>query len=86
MRMDATHFLMMKRLLEVVTEMGLHVLAYNLTRVMNIMGIQSLIAAMSVPHAEDHATPRACSLREKRPSGTGSRVTSDLRSQWFLYD
>jgi transposase len=45
MRMGATHFLM-KRLPKVATEMALHVLAYNLTRVMNIMGIQPLIAAM----------------------------------------
>jgi hypothetical protein len=37
MRMGATHFLM-KRLPKVATEMALHVLAYNLTRVMNIMG------------------------------------------------
>jgi transposase len=48
MRMGATHFLM-KRLPKVATEMALHVLAYNLTRVINIMGIQPLIAAMSVP-------------------------------------
>ena len=45
MRMGATHFLM-KRLPKVATEMALHVLAYNLTRVMNIMGVQSLLAAM----------------------------------------
>src|SRR5215475_12589303 len=45
MRMGATHFLM-KRLPKVVTEMALHVLAYNLTRVMNIMGIQPLMAAI----------------------------------------
>jgi hypothetical protein len=38
LRMGATHFLM-KRLPKVATEMALHVLAYNLTRVMNIMGI-----------------------------------------------
>src|ERR1700728_3464486 len=44
-RMGATHFLM-KRLPKVATEMALHVLAYNLTRVMNIMGIQPLMAAM----------------------------------------
>jgi hypothetical protein len=44
MRMGATHFLM-KRLPKVATEMALHVLAYNLTRVMNIMGIQPLMAA-----------------------------------------
>src|SRR5215831_10170809 len=46
MRMGATHFLM-KRLPKVATEMALHVLAYNLTRVMNIMGIQPLMAAIS---------------------------------------
>jgi transposase len=45
MRMGATHFLM-KRLPKVGTEMALHVLAYNLTRVMNIIGIQPLLAAM----------------------------------------
>ena len=45
MRMGATHFLM-KTLPRVATEMALHVLAYNLTRVMNIVGIQPLIAAM----------------------------------------
>jgi len=28
------------------SEMALHVLAYNLTRVMNIMGIQPLVAAI----------------------------------------
>ena len=45
MRMGATHFLM-KRLSKVATEMALHVLAYNLTRVMNIIGIQPLMAAI----------------------------------------
>ncbi|HMF87369.1 MAG TPA: IS1182 family transposase [Gemmatimonadaceae bacterium] len=45
MRMGATHFLM-KRLPKVATEMALHVLAYNLTRVMNIIGVQPLMAAM----------------------------------------
>lgn len=46
MRMGATHFLM-KRLPKVATEMALHVLAYNLTRVMNIIGVKPLIAAMA---------------------------------------
>jgi len=45
MRMGATHFLM-KRLPKVATEMALHVLAYNLTRVMNIIGVQPLLMAM----------------------------------------
>ena len=44
-RMGATHFLM-KRLKNVRTEMTLSVLAYNLTRVMNIIGIRTLIQAM----------------------------------------
>jgi hypothetical protein len=44
-RMGATHFLM-KTLPRVAAEMALHVLAYNLTRVMNIMGPGRLIAAM----------------------------------------
>lgn len=44
-RMGATHFLT-KTLPRVAAEMALHVLAYNLTRVMNIMGSGRLIAAM----------------------------------------
>jgi hypothetical protein len=43
--MGATHFLM-KTLPRVATEMALHLPAYNLTRVMNIMGPGRLIAAM----------------------------------------
>ena len=45
MRMGATHFLM-KRLPKVATEMAFSVLAYNLTRVLNIIGVKPLIAAM----------------------------------------
>ena len=44
-RMGATHFLM-QRLPKVATEMALHVLAYNLTRVLNVVGVKPLIAAM----------------------------------------
>jgi transposase len=44
-RMGATHFLM-KRLPHVAGEMALHVLAYNLTRVMTIMGVKPLLAAI----------------------------------------
>lgn len=44
-RMGATHFLM-KRLKNVKTEMAFAVLAYNLTRVMNIIGIGPLMRAM----------------------------------------
>ena len=44
-RMGATHFLM-KTLPRVAAEMALHVLAYNLTRVINIFGPRRLIAAI----------------------------------------
>jgi hypothetical protein len=44
-RMGATHFLT-KTLPRVATEMALHVLGYNLTRVMNIFGVRPLMAAM----------------------------------------
>jgi len=45
MRMGATHFLM-KTLPKVATEMALHVLAYNLTRVLNIVGVEPIMAAV----------------------------------------
>src|SRR3954469_6695884 len=44
-RMGATHFLM-KTLPRVAAEMALHVLAYNMTRVMSIMGVRPLLAAI----------------------------------------
>lgn len=44
-RMGATHFLM-KTLPRVGAEMAPHVLAYNLTRVMNIVGPGRLIEAI----------------------------------------
>ena len=43
--MGATHFLM-RRLPNVRTEMALNVLAYNLTRVMNIIGVRPLMAVI----------------------------------------
>jgi len=43
--MGSTHF-QTKTLKRVTTEMSLHVLAYNLKRVMNIMGVQPLIQAI----------------------------------------
>ena len=45
MRMGATHFLM-KTLPKVASEMALHVLAYNLTRVLNIFGVKPIMAAV----------------------------------------
>ena len=47
MRMGATHFLC-KTLPKVATEMALCVLGYNLTRVMNIVGVAALIEAIQV--------------------------------------
>ena len=43
--MGATHF-QMKTLEHVSTEMSLHVLAYNMKRVMNILGVKALLEAM----------------------------------------
>jgi hypothetical protein len=43
--MGATHF-KMKTLKNVATEMALHVLAYNMMRVMVILGVPGLIKAM----------------------------------------
>ena len=43
--MGATHFLT-KTLRRVSTEMSLHVLAYNLKRVMQVLGVEPLMAAM----------------------------------------
>ncbi len=43
--MGATHFLT-RSLERVRTEMSLHVLAYNMKRVMKILGIGTLMAAM----------------------------------------
>jgi hypothetical protein len=45
-RMGATHFLT-KTLPKVAAEMALSVLAYNLTRVMNIVGTKPLMAAIA---------------------------------------
>jgi hypothetical protein len=45
--MGATHF-QMKTLKHVSTEMSLHVLAYNMKRVINILGTKQLIAAIQV--------------------------------------
>jgi len=45
-RMGATHFLMRTKP-RVSTEMALHVLAYNLTRVLNIVGVRKMLAAIA---------------------------------------
>ncbi len=50
--MGSTHF-QMRTLKKVGTEMALHMLAYNLKRIMNILGIGPLIAAMRVDGLKD---------------------------------
>ena len=44
--MGSTHF-QMRTLKHVGTEMSLHVLAYNMKRVMNLLGVATLIEAMT---------------------------------------
>lgn len=44
--MGSTHFLM-KRLENVRTEMSLHVLAYNMRRAINVLGVPAMVAALS---------------------------------------
>lgn len=65
MRMGATHFLM-KRLPQVATEMALHVLAYNLMRVMNIVGVQPLIAAIKSEGEFVRVVPKGGMVRPER--------------------
>ena len=48
--MGSIHFLM-KTLKHVGTEMSLHVLAYNLKRVMSVMGIAQMMLAMRMVKA-----------------------------------
>ncbi len=43
--MGSTHFLM-RRLVHVRTEMSLHVLAYNMKRVISLLGMQKTMGAM----------------------------------------
>ena len=82
-RMGATHFLM-KTLPRVASEMALHVLAYNLTRVANIMGIRPLMAAMKGPAKPEKAPPQShptktATLRHFRQSvSTQPRPEGDI--------
>ena len=64
--MGTTHFLT-KRIPKVATEMALQVLAYNLTRVLNIVGVKPLIAAM---RAQDVLNSGNCAISQPlRSSG-----------------
>ena len=80
--MGATHFLV-KTLPRVASEMALHVLAYNFTRVMNIMGIQPLLAAIGRSRqcvrplpASLQALSRPCVLHSQDPLRTLGEVSA----------
>jgi hypothetical protein len=83
--MGATHFLM-KTLPRGATEMALHVLAYNLTRVVNIIGPGGLIAAIRTrsPKEEiastDHDDARNGSTERQRRSETTKQPKSAQRT------
>jgi hypothetical protein len=68
--MGATHFLT-KTLDRVSTEMSLHVLVYNVKRVMKLLGIGALIDAI-----------RACALYLFSNRGYLSRIASILRTHF----
>ena len=57
--MGPTH-LLMKRLKNLRTEMALSVLAYNLARAMNIVGIRPLLQAMG--HSSPLLLPTPCAI------------------------
>jgi hypothetical protein len=61
-RMGATHFLM-KTLPLVATEMALHILAYNMRRVMSIMGVRPLLAGSDEGRAAKHPSAAATASR-----------------------
>src|SRR4030095_12397573 len=61
-RMGATHFLT-KTLPKVATEMALSVLAYNLTRGMNIVGMNPLIAAIRAERTLSRHSAAECSTQ-----------------------
>jgi Transposase DDE domain len=65
--MGATQFLT-KTLPRVAADMALHVLAYNLTRVMNTMGVQPHLAAMKAQSSQ------TCVLPAIRPEGLEVRA------------
>src|SRR5258708_7917673 len=70
--MRATHFLT-KALPRVAAEMALHVLAYNLMRVMNIMGVQPLIGDEGIVVAD---MPSSAAAEPPKTAGISTRSTS----------
>ena len=85
MRMGATHFLM-KTLPRVASEMALHVLAYNLTRVMNIIGIQTAHGGnQALVKAGNGSHCHFAKMRSFRKSvSTQPRPITDIITNWEL--
>jgi hypothetical protein len=77
-RMGATRFLT-KTLPKVATEMALSVLAYNLMRVINIVGVKRLIAAMGA------LAPEWVVACPQSRSGCVARITVASRSKSEKY-
>jgi hypothetical protein len=73
----AAHFLM-KGLPKVVSEMALQVLAYNPTRVLNILGVQPLMAALGrgegafIQFCKGKCCPSSSESSIRRPIGSGA--------------
>lgn len=76
--MGPTHF-RMKTLQHVATEMALHVLGYNLKRVMAILGVRELLRAMS--QAARRRLTRAMALAAGSHTGSYSREHR-IRHDW----
>ena len=76
--MGYTHF-QMKTLKRVATEMALYVLAYNLKRVINIMGVQRLIQAIQPAYALVYLNLCSCPAgsAHKLPRSAQNRATGD---------
>jgi hypothetical protein len=75
--MGARHFLM-KRLENVRTEMSLHVLAYNLKRMMSIFGVSKLMELIKEWSGRTISVFNAASERRLQRFSLRSREISDL--------
>jgi hypothetical protein len=78
-RMGAMHFL--KTLPRVSGEMALHVLVYNLTRIMNIIGTNPLVAAIrGMKGASSRAFQRTDRPGVAQQRASGRRLTENRRN------
>jgi hypothetical protein len=85
-RMGATH-LLTKGLKTTAAEMALHVLAYNMKRVISLLGVQPLLAGIRVrgPRRTPPAHNRnGSSERAKRPVSTQAPRRSGPSFHWLF--